>query len=343
MSLSHHARALLFAAASLAAFSTLTPNAKAQTIKLDDGTPGAALSYAFPEDYCWFNVLNAGGTKTITSVEAIIGDVPNGWPIHICIWRDLGQMGDPGQGLLLTQVDTVVQNSGKQLLTQYAVPPTTVTGLFFVGVYLTTDGTFSMSTMDPHTNLPGRSWFGWAYGPGTFDPSFTGAWSWWAPQTVGFKGVWMLRANAIDGPTPDIRCVSKTNSLGCVPLMTLSGTPSASAPSGFVVATANVLNKKSGLFLYSLTGLQQVPFAGGHLCIRPPFKRTSMINSGGSASGNDCTGNLSFDFNTYVASGADPALVAGTTVDGHFWSRDSGFAAPNNVGLSQAVHFGLTP
>lgn len=327
----------------LVALGLSTPNADAQTIKLDDGTPGFALSYAFPEDYCWFNVLNAGGTQTITSVEAIIGDVPDGWPIHICIWRDLGQMGDPGQGLLLTKVDTVVKNSGKQLLTQYDTPPTTVTGLFFVGVYLTTDGSFSMSTLDPHTNLPGRSWFTWAYGPGTFDPSFTGSWSWWAPQTVGFKGVWMLRANGSHGPTPDVRCVAKANSLGCTPVLTWTGTPSVSAPNGFTVAAANVLNKKSGLFLYSLTGLQQVPFAGGHLCVRPPFKRTTIVNSGGSPTGVDCTGNLSIDFNAYIASGADPALVMGVTVDGQFWSRDSGFTPPDNVGLSQAVHFGLTP
>jgi hypothetical protein len=243
----------------------------------------------------------------------------------------------------LTQVDTTVKNSGKQLLTQYAVPPTTVTGKFFVGIFLTTDGSFSMSTMDPHTNLPGRSWFATGYGPGTFDPSFTGNWTWWAPQTVGFKGVWMLRANAIDGPTPETRCVAKTNSIGCVPVMTFSGTPSVSAPNGFTVASANVLNKKPGLFLYSLNGLQQVPFAGGYLCLRPPFKRTTVLNSGGSPTGTDCTGNLSFDFNAYIASGANPALVAGATVDGQFWSRDSGFAAPNNVGLSQAVHFGLHP
>lgn len=276
-------------------------------------------------------------------MEAIIGDVPDGWPIHVCIWRDLGQMGDPSQGLLLTKVDTVVRNSGKQLLTQYAVPPTTVTGLFFVGIYLTTDGNFSMSTMDPHTNLPGKSWFAWAYGPGTFDPTFTGSWTWYAPQTLGFKGVWMLRANGIDGPTPDVRCVATANSIGCAPMVTHSGTPSASAPSGFAIAGINVLNQKNGMFLYSLTGLQQVPFSGGYLCVRPPFKRTPVTNTGGSPTGSDCTGVQTIDFNAYVASGANPALVAGVTVDGQFWSRDPGFAPPVNVGLTQAIHFGLTP
>ncbi|MCE9592891.1 MAG: hypothetical protein K8S98_01755 [Planctomycetes bacterium] len=342
MSRSNRGRRFWSQVALFGVVASLASTSHAQTYKLDDGTPGAALSYAFPEDFCWFDVLHAQGTVTLTSIEGIFGDVPDGHAISFCVWRDLGQAGDPSQGLLLTRVDTVVKNGGKQLLTQYAIPPTQVTGSFFVGALVTTDGSLSMATLDPHTNLPGLSWFATGYGPGTFDPSFTGSWTWWAPQTVGFKGVWMLRANGANGPTPEARCIAKTNSQGCVPTLTFAGTPSASSGSGFQVTSANVLGHKPGMFLYSLGGLQQTPFAGGFLCIRPPFKRTPVTSSGGSAGAN-CTGALALDFNAFVASGANPALIAGVTVDGQFWSRDAGFAAPNNVALSQAAHFGIGP
>ncbi len=336
-------RALSFGAALGACVTLFAPDAAAQTYKLDDGTAGYALSYAYPEDFCWLNHLNAGGAVTLTSIEAILGDTPDGWPVTFCIWRDLGGSGQPWDGLLLNSVTTTAKNSGTQMLTEYAIPPTQVTGSFFVGAFLTTDGSLNMATLDPHTNLPGESWFATGYGPGTFDPTYLGNWTWYAPQTLGIKGVFMLRANGSDGPTPEARCTAKTNSLGCTPTISFSGVSSATVGSGFTLHAANVINRKSGLFTYSLGGLQQVPFAGGTLCIRPPFRRTSLANSGGSGSGLDCTGSYAIDFNAYIASGVDPALVAGVTVDGQFWSRDPGFAAPNNVGLTQAAHFGVGP
>ena len=61
---------LAFAAASAA----LAQPAQAQTYKIDDGTPGYSISYAYPEDLCWLNRLHVNGTATITSVEAILGE-----------------------------------------------------------------------------------------------------------------------------------------------------------------------------------------------------------------------------------------------------------------------------
>ena len=36
-------------------------------------------------------------------------------------------------------------------------------------------------------------------------------------------------------------------------------------------------------------------------------------------------------------------LTAGTAVFGQFWSRDPGFAAPNNIGLTDAILFNIAP
>jgi hypothetical protein len=45
------------------------------------------------------------------------------------------------------------------------------------------------------------------------------------------------------------------------------------------------------------------------------------------------------DFNAWIASGADPALISGVEVWAQFYSRDPGFAPPNNVNLTEALDF----
>ncbi|MBI5432017.1 MAG: hypothetical protein HZA52_04220 [Planctomycetes bacterium] len=139
-------------------------------------------------------------------------------------------------------------------------------------------------------------------------------------------------------------CTAKTNSLGCAPVIVSTGLASASAGSGFTIGAADVLNNKSGLFFYGINGQQAGSFQGGTLCLKPPIKRTSIQGSGGSAApAADCTGTYGFDFNAYIATGTDPNLVAGQSVDGQFWSRDPGFTAPNNTGLTGGIHFVIQP
>ncbi len=134
-------------------------------------------------------------------------------------------------------------------------------------------------------------------------------------------------------------CTAKTNSLGCTPNIASSGAPSASAGSGFVVGATQVLNNKSGLFFYSLAGRNAAPFQGGTLCVKLPVARTALQDSGGNPPPNDCSGSYTIDFNAYIASGADPALVVGAIVDGQFWARDPGFSPPDNTSLSNAIEF----
>jgi hypothetical protein len=118
------------------------------------------------------------------------------------------------------------------------------------------------------------------------------------------------------------------------------GLPSASAGSGFTIGATNILDNKFGLFFYGKMGQQAVPFQGGTLCANAPLVRTALQNSGGTA---PCGGMFSMDFNMYIAGGKDPGLVAGATVDGQYWSRDPGFAPPNNTSLTDALHFVICP
>ncbi|HVS10016.1 MAG TPA: hypothetical protein VMS76_09080 [Planctomycetota bacterium] len=135
-------------------------------------------------------------------------------------------------------------------------------------------------------------------------------------------------------------CTAKTNSAGCVPSITASGMVSASAGSGFTLTTKNLLANKFGIYFYSKGGQQLVPFQGGTLCTKAPLVRTMLQNSGGMP---PCGGSFQIDFNAYIASGKDPGLVAGQQVWVQTWSRDPGFAPPNNTSLSDAVTFTICP
>lgn len=136
-------------------------------------------------------------------------------------------------------------------------------------------------------------------------------------------------------------CSAKTNSLGCAPSLTSLGSASVSAGSGFTLAAANVLNRKPGALVYGRSGPAGVPFHGGFLCMAPPRLRTPVQSSGGSGTGSDCSGVYNIDFNAWISTGIDPALVPGARVIAQFWSRDPGFTAPANVGLTAALEFDL--
>ena len=142
---------------------------------------------------------------------------------------------------------------------------------------------------------------------------------------------------------PASYCTSKVNSSGCTPLVTWSGTPQVGNPGPFTVGAINVLNNKTGLLFYSSIGAQALTFQGGYLCGKAPIQRTALQSSMGNPPPNDCSGSYSFDFNAYIATGQDPALVAGRTVWAQNWSRDPGFPPPDNTGLTNAVAFTIAP
>ncbi|MCK6445741.1 MAG: hypothetical protein L6Q99_05055 [Planctomycetes bacterium] len=139
---------------------------------------------------------------------------------------------------------------------------------------------------------------------------------------------------------PDVTsyCTSKTNSQGCTPPIGWTGTPSASAGSGFVVSATLVRSNVNGLFFYSTIGANGAPFQGGHLCVKPPIKRTAVVNSGGSG---PCGGALNYDFNTFIAGGSNPALIQGADFWGQWWSRDP--LSPSTTSLTDALASTIGP
>jgi hypothetical protein len=137
-------------------------------------------------------------------------------------------------------------------------------------------------------------------------------------------------------------CTSKPG-LACGPVsISSSGTPSASAGSGFTISAGPARTCKSGILLYNQAQGTAAPFEGGTLCVEPMgLRRAGSTNSMGTPGGTNCDGQFSIDMNTF-ASGAwvvpdcaggptatppnNPAAylgVPGTPVYTQWWGRDS--------------------
>ncbi|HUR28127.1 MAG TPA: S8 family serine peptidase, partial [Planctomycetota bacterium] len=143
-------------------------------------------------------------------------------------------------------------------------------------------------------------------------------------------------------------CTAKVNSLGCTPQIAGSGTPSASASSGFVVSASNVRNQRPGILLYGFAGRASLPFGGGTLCLSGALRRSSVVQSGGSPSGDDCSGALSLDMNAFArgALGGAPHHALsdpGARVGCQWWSSDPVPALPNQPSLTDALEYSIAP
>jgi len=124
--------------------------------------------------------------------------------------------------------------------------------------------------------------------------------------------------------------------------MSASGTPTASVTAPFLLESALILNNRSGLLFYGLSGSVAAPFQGGTMCVAPPRFRTPLQDSGGNPPpASDCSGSFGFDFNAEIWSGKNPALAAGVQVNAQYWYRDRG--AVSGTGLSDAVELTILP
>jgi hypothetical protein len=116
-------------------------------------------------------------------------------------------------------------------------------------------------------------------------------------------------------------CVSDISSAGCAVTIGSTGTPSASAGSGFVVSLAHAPAGRASSLVYGLSGPTSLPFSGAILCVAPPLTRCAVryVDS----SDPTCGGGNALDFNARIASGLDPRLAAGSTVYLQWHVRDA--------------------
>ncbi len=140
-------------------------------------------------------------------------------------------------------------------------------------------------------------------------------------------------------PRPVVYCTAKTNSLGCEPEIEMTDSPSATNLTVCQLEAQFVLANKPGIFFHGTTGAYAAPFHGGFMCVKPPIKRHQVHTSVGL--GVTCDGQFEEDFNAYIASGKDPALVAGASVWVQAWSRDPNASFTDS--LTDAVSATICP
>ena len=148
-----------------------------------------------------------------------------------------------------------------------------------------------------------------------------------------------FRIGPVNGVT---YCTGKLNSSGCVPAISFSGTPSASSTGAFDIGASGLVNNKTALFFFGLSGRHSLSFQGGVLCALPPLRRTMTQGTGGNPPPADCSGTATLDFNQWMQKGHGAnVLPVGTQVQGQFWYLDP--ADPVGVGLSDAIEFTVEP
>lgn len=137
-------------------------------------------------------------------------------------------------------------------------------------------------------------------------------------------------------------CTPKLNSWGCEPRITCGGEPYTSGPTNaFFVSAHAVRPNTAGALIWSLAPAATA-FGGGTLCVAPPLVHTRVQDSSANGmSWQTCSGSYSFFMShAYMAA---HGIGPGTSVYAQYWSRDPEFAFPNNVGLTDALHFTASP
>ncbi|HTF89054.1 MAG TPA: FG-GAP repeat protein [Planctomycetota bacterium] len=132
-------------------------------------------------------------------------------------------------------------------------------------------------------------------------------------------------------------CVPKVNSKGCIAWLDASGFSSLSMGDDLRLSTYGLIHASVGLFLFSQQSAT-LPFGGGTLCVGGAIRRSAQFNAGGTT---DCAGAFALDIpkSTLAQLGGG----VGSVLYVQAWYRDSGFAPPNNIGLSTGLAFTLFP
>ena len=152
-----------------------------------------------------------------------------------------------------------------------------------------------------------------------------------------------LRDRGTNAPTN--YCTAGTTSLGCVPVISGTGTPSVSATSGFSISVSALDGQRSGLVFYGVAGSVELPWAPGSssfLCVKSPTQRLPLQSTGGTVG--SCDGSLGIDFLTFLA--ANPSSLgqpfsSGDAIYAQAWFRDP--PSPKSTSLSAGLAFTLLP
>ncbi len=164
---------------------------------------------------------------------------------------------------------------------------------------------------------------------------------------AGFGSLNGFQVRQLDtNPGPQNYCVSALSMNTCLPAMTWSGAPSASASSGFTVAMVGADGSRIGGMFYALSSAT-IPFGTGTatLCTAAPRKRLFSPPTTTSGARGTCLGTISIDLAAFIA--ANPLTLgapfsAGDTIYLQGWNRDNGNGS-RNIATSDGLAVTFTP
>ncbi len=188
------AMALSASAAANAQIASVAPSTSGQNSIIaqdeymwDDGSTENLLGWTAGGTMAWIQWFDAaGGSDTISEIRIINGSAlypgygnGNGSPVSVGIWSDPNGDGEPSDSVLLTSVNTTVQNIDTDTYQTVAIPGgQAVNGRFFIGAWIAHNAGQFVAPMDQNSGniIAGRAYvFGNynGYG-GSFNPNMPG-------------------------------------------------------------------------------------------------------------------------------------------------------------------------
>ena len=198
---------------------------------------------------------------------------------------------------------------------------------------------------------------GWAIDPGNGGPPDQ-VWNqviadvdqvlWWYGDPTFFF-IFEQWGVGLDNPRIDFAsvpanyCTAGTSASGCQALISASGTPSATAPTGFFLNATGVEGAKDGLYFFGTNGRQANPWGTGSSfqCVVPPVARAGLLT--GSGTTGLCDGAFSQDLNARWTAKPAQNPGAGALVQAQLWYRDPLNTSNQTTSLSDAVEFTVCP
>jgi hypothetical protein len=138
-------------------------------------------------------------------------------------------------------------------------------------------------------------------------------------------------------------CTAGTSASGCQATLSVSGTPSATAASGFDLSATNVEGNKDGLFFYGANGRQANPWGSGtsYQCVIPPVRRAGLLGATGTTG--LCDGSFTQDLNARWTAKPAHNPGAAAVVQAQLWYRDPLNTSNRTTSLSDGIEFTVDP
>jgi hypothetical protein len=138
-------------------------------------------------------------------------------------------------------------------------------------------------------------------------------------------------------------CTAGTSGSGCLASLSASGTPSASASSGFDLTAVGVEGNKDGLFFFGTSGRQANPWGNGTSlqCVAPPVKRGGLL--AGTGTSGACNGTFTQDLNARWNAKPNQNPGPGAIVQAQLWYRDPFGSSNQTTSFSDALEFPVGP